>query len=122
MSPNADSAAAAALDRRMRELAGDLLAAQTGGALDLLDDAAIGRLFAAIVRVHAERAQRTEVSAPPFAGNATVSATDAMIACSAILDAVGLETFELSLWQNMTSIKPATAAAVDRAEPAEAGR
>ena len=120
MSPNAGRASAAALNRQMTALAGDLLAADAE--IDELDDGAIGRAFAAIVRVHAERAQRAGASAPAFAGNVTVSATDAMIACSAMLDAVGLEVFELSLWQNMTSIKPRAMVATDLVQPAEAGR
>lgn len=97
------------LRARARELAADLAAAAGEGRHDALDDEALGRLLAAAVRLYAERAQ-AEGAGPPFAGNITVTATDVMIATTAMLEAVDVEVFELTLWQNMTSVHARTAA------------
>lgn len=95
---------------RALSLAADLAQAADEGAIDILSDAELGRLFAGVLRLYAEKAQ-AEGSGPPFAGNITVTATDVMIGCTAMLQAVDVEVFELTLWQNMTSIKPKPAAA-----------
>jgi hypothetical protein len=88
-----------------RALAADLSAAVDGGRLDILSDDDLGRLLASAVRLFAEKAQM-DGAGPPFGGNIGVTATDVMIAATAMLDAVDVEVFELTLWQNLTSIKP----------------
>ena len=79
---------------------------------DVPDDA-LGQLFASVVRVYAAKAQEGDPPRP-FARNVGVTATDVMIGCSAMLDGVGLQVFELGLWQSWTNIgrlKPAKAEA-----------
>jgi hypothetical protein len=40
----------------------------------------------------------------PFARNSGITPTDVMINCTALLDSVGLNAFELGQWQAWTSI------------------
>ena len=63
-----------------------------------LSDTTLQSLFAAAVRCYAARAD-AGASLPPFPHDAGVTATDAMIAADAILKAMNLQLFELSMWQ-----------------------
>lgn len=66
-------------------------------------DEAFASAFAAMVRHLAARAQAG--SAPPLtSGNSGISATDGVIACTALLETVGVEVFELSAWQALTDV------------------
>jgi hypothetical protein len=64
---------------------------------------AFGILFATLVRVLAERAQSGALP-PVTGGNTIITATDGAIACTAILEAAGIEVFELSAWQALTDV------------------
>ena len=66
---------------------------------DALSDANLQRLFEASVRLFAERFEEGRIAAP-FPDDNGVVATEASIACSAVLRAVNIETFELGLWQS----------------------
>ena len=109
MSPSEDRA------RRFAELASELaaLCAEAADAaadddaaadpLDAVPDDALGQVLASAVRVYAAKAQSGP--APfPFARNATVTETDVLIACTAMLDGLGLNPFELGMWQDMSGI------------------
>ena len=93
------------LSLQAQGLAADIGAAVDGGRLDVLGAEDMGRLMAALVRLYAERAQRDGSADRPFAGNHAVTATEALILSTSMLEATGVEPFELSLWQNMTSIR-----------------
>jgi hypothetical protein len=72
-------------------------------ALDEVSDDHVGLLFSATVRLIAAKAQAGAV--PQLtAGNHTISATDGLIACTAILETIGVEVFELSAWQALTNV------------------
>jgi mannose/cellobiose epimerase-like protein (N-acyl-D-glucosamine 2-epimerase family) len=82
----------------LREACAVLGAAQTAEALD---DCAVQALLGAAVRLYAQRAaDRDEPLAAFDATKANVTATDAMIATTAILKAVNIATFELGMWQS----------------------
>jgi hypothetical protein len=68
-----------------------------------LDDGDIQALLAAAVRLYAERAAQHDEPLPAFdATRGRVTATDAMLATTAILKAVNVATFELGMWQAWT--------------------
>jgi hypothetical protein len=70
---------------------------------DALADADIQALLGAAVRLYAQRAaMRDEPLAAFVAQEAGVTATDAMLATTAILKAVNVATFELGMWQAWT--------------------
>lgn len=61
-------------------------------------DADIQAMLARAVRLYAERVQSGGVL-PAFPPDSPVTATDAMIAVSAVLKAVNVQLFELGMWQ-----------------------
>jgi hypothetical protein len=86
------------------------------GRLDLIDDHSLGSVFASAIRILAAKAQQGEAPCT-FSGNNTISATDAVIACTAILESVDLAVFELAAWQavsNIGSRRVATATITER--------
>lgn len=85
------------------ELARRFAEAADAGAIHSIDDADLGAVFASAIRLLAAKAQEGEVPVT-FAGNNTVSATDAVIACTAILESVELAVFELAAWQAVSNI------------------
>jgi hypothetical protein len=74
-------------------------AAQSG---EGLQDADIQALLGGAVRLYAQRASEREEPLPAFGAAAGVTATDAMLATTAILKAVNVATFELGMWQAWT--------------------
>ena len=70
----------------------------TEGALDALDPASLQRLVAVAVREYAKRADSQGYF--PIVPSSTITATDAMIACTALLKSVNIAVFELGLWQS----------------------
>jgi hypothetical protein len=70
---------------------------------DGLDDSDIQALLGAAVRLYGQRTAEREEPLPAFdAATAGVTATDAMLATTAILKAVNVATFELGMWQAWT--------------------
>lgn len=68
-----------------------------------LSDSDIQTLLGAAVRLYAQRAGERDEPLPAFsAETARVTATDAMLATTAILKAVNVATFELGMWQAWT--------------------
>jgi len=61
-------------------------------------DAEIQDMLANAVRLYAERSAERDGALPAFARDAA-SATDVMIAVTAMLKAVNLQLFELGMWQ-----------------------
>lgn len=64
-----------------------------------LSDADLQALFAAAVRIYAERAEARDEPLAAFPANNGITATHAMVAVSAVLKAVNLQVFELGMWQ-----------------------
>lgn len=65
----------------------------------------LGHMMATIFRVYAAKAQNGD-SMIPFGRDDGVTATDVAIGCTALMDAVGLQLFELGAWQTMTNVRP----------------
>jgi len=71
--------------------------------VDSIPNESLGQVFGAVVRLYAAKAQARE-AVRPFGRNSGVTVTDVAIACTALLDSVGLEVFELGAWQSMSGI------------------
>ncbi len=69
---------------------------------DSISDEALARLFAATVQTYAARAGSGTAGRPFGAGGHGVTATDVMIATTAMLHAVNVQVFELGMWQAWT--------------------
>jgi len=87
------------------ELSNRCLEAMQNDQLNSIPSESLGRMFATIFRVYAAKVQNGE-SVIPFGRNDGVTATDVAIGCTAMMDAVGLQLFELGAWQTMTSVRP----------------
>jgi hypothetical protein len=85
------------------ELSSRLHGALEQDALDGVPNEELGQIFASVVAVFAAKAQ-AGADVRPFGRNSGVTATDVVIGCTAMLDAAGLELFELGAWQAMTSV------------------
>lgn len=92
---------------------GELTAAVSARCLEALENdqlhsipsEQLGQMFATVFRVYAAKVQSGE-SVALFGRNDGVTATDVAIGCTAMMDAVGLQLFELGAWQTMTSVRP----------------
>jgi hypothetical protein len=70
------------------------------GDLAKLQDNDLQSLFAAIIREYAARAETRDEPLPALPPDSGVTATEAMLAVSAILRAVNIQVFELGMWQS----------------------
>jgi hypothetical protein len=75
----------------------DLIASLADGGA--LSDADVQALFAAAVRIYAERMEERDEPLPAFPADAGITATHAMVAATAMLKAVNVQVFELGMWQ-----------------------
>jgi hypothetical protein len=64
-----------------------------------LSDSDVQALFAAAVRIYAERAEARDEPLAAFPADAGITATHAMLAVTAMLKAVNVQLFELGMWQ-----------------------
>jgi hypothetical protein len=64
-----------------------------------LDDTDVQALLAAAVRIYAERMEEREEALAAFPPGAGITATQAMVTITAILEAVNVQLFELGMWQ-----------------------
>jgi hypothetical protein len=64
-----------------------------------LADADLQALLAAAVRIYADRMEEREAPLAAFPPEADITATQAMVAITAILKAVNVQLFELGMWQ-----------------------
>jgi hypothetical protein len=71
--------------------------------LDDVPDDALGQLFASVLRLYAAKVESGNL-ARAFAQGSGITATDVMIGCTAILQAVDVKLFDLGHWQSMTTI------------------
>jgi hypothetical protein len=66
--------------------------------IDRPSDSEIQDMLAEAVRLYAERAAERDGALPAFTADA-VTATEVMVAVTAMLRAVNLQVFELGMWQ-----------------------
>jgi len=64
-----------------------------------LSDGDIQAMLAKAVRLYAARAAEREDALAAFPADAAVTATDVVVAVTAMLKAVNLQVFELGMWQ-----------------------
>jgi hypothetical protein len=64
-----------------------------------LSEEDVQALLAAAVRIYADRAEERDAPLPAFPPEAGITATQAMVAITAILKAVNVQLFELGMWQ-----------------------
>jgi hypothetical protein len=64
-----------------------------------LSDADVQALFAAAVRIYADRVEERDEPLAAFPADAGITATHAMVAVTAMLKAVNVQVFELGMWQ-----------------------
>ena len=65
-----------------------------------LQDAELQSLLAAVIREYAVRAETRNDPLPALPPDSGVTATEAMLAVSAVLKAVNIQVFELGMWQS----------------------
>ena len=85
------------------ELAGLMAEAVDARDLDRVPNEPLGQLFGNLIRVFAAKAQAGPTPRP-FARNSGIAITDVAICCTALMDSVGLSSFELGAWQSMSGI------------------
>jgi hypothetical protein len=71
------------------------LAREQGGAVS---EETVQRLLAAAVRLYAAHAEQAS-GTPAFAPDSDITATEVAMTCTAMLEAVEVEVFELGMWQ-----------------------
>jgi hypothetical protein len=98
-----DGAKHARMSELASELSGLMAEAVDDNRLDDIPDDAIGQILAVTIRAYGAKAQEGDPP-PPFARNMSVTVTDVMIGCTAMLEAVNSLVFELGLWQSWTSL------------------
>jgi hypothetical protein len=69
---------------------------------DSLTERDVQSFLATAVRLYADHAAKQDAPAVAFPPDSAVTATEAMIATTAILKAVNLQIFELGMWQAWT--------------------
>jgi hypothetical protein len=84
-----------------QSLGGDFVAAAeralSSGRLEQVSDAELERVMTAAVRLYAAKAEATEQPAPPMAAD-RVTPTDIVVTVSAMIRAVGLNLWDVSMW------------------------
>jgi hypothetical protein len=71
--------------------------------LDDVPDDSLGQLFASALRLYAAKIESGDLIRC-FPSGSGVTATDALIGCTAILQAADISIFALNHWQSMTTI------------------
>jgi hypothetical protein len=71
--------------------------------LDDVPDDSLGQLFASVLRLYAAKIESGEFIRC-FPSGSGITATDALIGCTAILQAADISIFNLNHWQSMTTI------------------
>lgn len=69
-------------------------------AVAALSDAELQGLMAAAIKSYAARADASDAPLPVLPPQSGVTATEAMLAVSAIMKAVNVQVFELGMWQS----------------------
>jgi hypothetical protein len=98
-SPN--STTDTALSERAFGLAREIDLATLNGKLDVISPEAMHALLGALVKAYGAKVEAGEPY-PVLAGPASVSGTDVLTICGAMLKAADLQVFELGMWQSWT--------------------
>jgi hypothetical protein len=69
-------------------------------AVGAMSDAELQRLLAAAIKSYAARAETSDEPLSALPPQTDVTATEAMLAVSAIMKAVNIQVFELGMWQS----------------------
>lgn len=69
-------------------------------AIGTMTDAELQGLLAAAIKTYAARAEASDEPLPALPAHSGVTATEAMLAVSAIMKAVNVQVFELGMWQS----------------------
>lgn len=93
----------ASFEELAAELGRQLTEAADTGDFDSIRNEQFSQLFGSAIRFLASKAHAGDLP-PPFGGNKSITPTDAVIACTAILESVNLAVFELAAWQAATSL------------------
>lgn len=95
------------MSERFDELASDIAAfcadRLDAGRLDDITDEALGQVFAAVVRAYAAKVE-AGFHPVPFGRNSGITPTDVAICCTAMMDRVSLQVFELAMYQDMSGL------------------
>src|SRR5258708_6319779 len=97
----ANGAAARETSDAATRLARDIDRALNEGRTDLLSEAALQALMAAVCRSYSAQIEAGG-SFPPLANRSRVTSTDVMVTASGLLKAANLAVFELGMWQSWT--------------------
>jgi hypothetical protein len=81
----------------------------------MISEEALGALLAATVRLYAARYQQDPSVRPFGRDGAGVTATDVMVATTAMLQALHLQLFELGMWQAWTGTRSGLANGASKA-------
>jgi prophage DNA circulation protein len=73
--------------------------ALASGKLDQISDAELEAVMTAAVRLYAAKAEASDTHVPPIASE-RVTPTDIVVTVSALIRAVGLNLWDLSMWFN----------------------
>jgi len=90
-----------ALSDRAIMLARDIDLATLNGKVDAVSPQAMHALLAALLKAYGANVEAGD-SYPVLAGPASVSGTDVLTMCGALLKAADLQVFELGMWQSWT--------------------
>ena len=69
-------------------------------AIGEMSDAELQGMLAAVIKSYAARAEASDEPLPALSPQSGVTATQAMLAVSAIMKAVNVQVFELGMWQS----------------------
>ncbi len=90
-----------ALSDRAIMLARDIDLATLNGKFDAVSPQAMHALLAALLKAYGGNVEAGDAY-PVLAGPASVSGTDVLTMCGALLKAADLQVFELGMWQSWT--------------------
>ena len=92
-----------AIAGKVSEVAGSIVEMIDENRLAEIPDEALGKLFASVITAYAAKVQDGNTP-PAFASNIGVTDVDVKICAIAIIEAVGLNVFELGLWQAWSNL------------------
>lgn len=90
-----------ALSERAITMAREIELATLNGKLDAVSPQAMHALLGALVKAYGANVEAGDAY-PALAGPASVSGTDVLTMCGALLKAADLQVFELGMWQSWT--------------------
>ena len=99
--PERTTSATSDTSERAITLARDIDLATLNGTIDAISPQAMHALLAALLKAYGVNVEAGDAY-PVLAGPASVSGTDVLTMCGALLKAADLQVFELGMWQSWT--------------------